>query len=187
MLQDFRITGREMFESRLNDSHSGNMSIRLGNRITITRSGSSLHALSSADLIDLPLYSSEIGQGSLETIVHRAIYSKNKCFAIVHAHPVHTVAISFHIDRFRPIDAEGQHYFSKGIPVLQVEKAISSDEVAEKLPELLRDSSVAIIRGHGAFATGKTLNEAYKWISSMENSAKILLLAHEYEERYKLP
>lgn len=187
MLVNFKRIGKEMFDSGLNDSHSGNMSIRLGNRMIITRSGASLHNIVNRDLIDLPLFGDDIKGASLETPIHRAIYHKTKALAVVHAHPVQAISISFHIFKIRPIDAEGLHYFPDGVPILSVNKAIASAEVAEKLPDLLANNPLVVVRGHGAFGVGKSLEDAYKLISSLENSCRILRLAQQYEERYQLP
>jgi ribulose-5-phosphate 4-epimerase/fuculose-1-phosphate aldolase len=51
-----------------------------------------------------------------------------------------------------------------------------SDEVAEKLPPLLQNYKAAMVRGHGSFAVGQMLEEAFQWTSNVEASCKTLYL-----------
>jgi len=46
----------------------------------------------------------------------------------------------------------------------------SSDEVAEKPPPLLQNYKEAMVRGHGSFAVGRMLEEAFQWTPSLEAS-----------------
>jgi ribulose-5-phosphate 4-epimerase/fuculose-1-phosphate aldolase len=44
------------------------------------------------------------------------------------------------------------------------------------LPNFLSgDSAVAVVKGEGSYATGRTLEEAYKLTSCLENSCKIIV------------
>jgi len=52
----------------------------------------------------------------------------------------------------------------------------SSYEVAEKLPPLLQNYKAAMVRGHGSFAVGRMLQEAFQWASSLEASRVTLYL-----------
>ena len=62
------------------------------------------------------------------------------------------------------------------MPVIGAGLTVGSDEVAEKLPPLLQNYKVAVVRGHGSFAVGQMLEEAYQWTSSLEASCKTLYL-----------
>jgi L-fuculose-phosphate aldolase len=55
MLKDFAYIGRDLFLSGLNSSHSGNLSVRFGDRIVITRRGAMLGQLTERDLIETGL------------------------------------------------------------------------------------------------------------------------------------
>ena len=50
------------------------------------------------------------------------------------------------------------------------------EEVAQKLPEILNSSKIAVVKGHGSFAVGETLEEAFHWTSALEHSCKIIYL-----------
>ena len=57
---------------------------------------------------------------------------------------------------------------------MRAHQAIGSDEVARLVPSFLQGSSVvAVVKGHGSFAVGKTLEEAYRYTSSLENSCRV--------------
>jgi L-fuculose-phosphate aldolase len=64
----------------------------------------------------------------------------------------------------------------KPIPLVSAGLAAGSDEVAEKLPPLLMNYKVAMVRGHGSFAVGQMLEEAFQRTSSLEASCKALFL-----------
>lgn len=177
MLKDFQLVGRDLFQAGLNNSHSGNLSVRLGGRVLITRRGAMLGHLTGADLVEtgLEVDDENTQRASTELLVHRAVYRGTAALAVVHAHPVHAVALSLLEDRITPLDAEGLHYL-KEVPVLAAEQTIGSREVEEKLPELLHNHKIVVVRGHGAFAAGQSLEEAYLWTSSLENACRIIYL-----------
>ena len=62
------------------------------------------------------------------------------------------------------------------IPVIGAERTIGSAEVEANLPDLLKEYKVVMIRGHGSFATGQLLEEAYQWTSALESVARIIYL-----------
>jgi L-fuculose-phosphate aldolase len=76
MLKDFQRFGRDLFLAGLNSSHSGNLSVRCGDRIVITRKGSMLGHLEEQDLIETGLEKNDgkITLASTEIGVHRSIY-----------------------------------------------------------------------------------------------------------------
>jgi L-fuculose-phosphate aldolase len=177
MLEQFSRFGRELFLQGVNSSHSGNMSVRAGDRIFITRRGSMLANLGDGDIIETGLKDddSHITLASTEIEIHRAIYSRTPALAIVHAHPLFAIALSMDEDEIVPIDTEGIYYF-KSIPVVAAELTVESDEVREMLPPLLENYKAAMVRGHGSFAVGQMLEEAFQWTSSLEASCKALFL-----------
>lgn len=174
-LRDFQTVGHDLFVSRLNNSHSGNLSIRMNRMMAITRSGSMLHRLEHGDIVETLIdgEDAETPRASRERPVHRAIFMNTNAQAIVHAHPPQLIALSFTTDKFMPVDAEGRYFFTRGIPVVEVTNAIASDEVAAKISPLLREFPIVVVRGHGTFAIGQTLEEGFHYTSSLEHSAMI--------------
>ena len=180
----FRQVGNDFFVAGLNNSHSGNLSIRQNDELmVITRTGCMLHHIDHPDLITTSIThdDSQTPKASRELPVHRSIYLHTNAKAIVHAHSPHVVAESLsgkHIENNRLMlkDAEGLYYFPKGIPVIEAKNAIASNEVAELVIPAFKDSKIVIVKGHGVFSIGETLEEAYHWVTGLEHSTKILFL-----------
>ncbi|MHB8050035.1 MAG: class II aldolase/adducin family protein [Coriobacteriia bacterium] len=174
LIRVFRKIGEDIFRAGLTSSHGGNMSVRGGERIVITRRGSMLGRLGDDDLVETamePCPSDE--RCSREIVVHRAIYAVTDAQAIVHAHPVHTIARSFHSDLIVPADSEGLYVLGE-VPVVSSATTIASAEAGEVLASALAASPVAVLRTHGPFAKGATLEEAFTHVSVLEASATIL-------------
>jgi L-fuculose-phosphate aldolase len=168
--------GRLTFEGGLTDSHGGNLSCRVADYLIIKRSGAMLGSLKEEDFIVTTVEENPMLDkfASLELIVHRAIYKQlPQVKAILHAHAPYTVACSLKWDEIIPLDSEGQLLFKKA-PVLKAKEVVSSEEVARKLPQLLKKFPVAVVHSHGPFAVGRTPEEALKFLSALENSCKIL-------------
>jgi L-fuculose-phosphate aldolase len=186
MLDLFKRIGRDLFLTGVISSHGGNMSVRMGDRILITRRGSNLAWLEDSDIIDVGFQEddSNVMLASTETVVHRAIYQNTTALAIVHTHPPYAIVRSLMSDEIVPIDSEGS-YLLKRVPVVATELTIGSTEVAKIVSEKLKEYPVVVLRGHGAFSIGNMLEEAYQWTSSLEVSCKILHLAESSREEFK--
>ena len=170
----FREIGRDLFVAGLTTSHGGNMSVRDGDRVIITRRGSMLGRLTEDDLIETGMEPCTADERcSREIVVHRAIYAATDARAIVHAHPPQTVARSFEHETIVPADSEGLYVLGE-VPVVTAVQTIASAEAAIVLAEALRDAPVAVLRTHGPFAKGATLEEAFMHVSVLEASAVIL-------------
>ena len=177
MFDDFAWVGHDLYVSGAVSSHGGNMSVRLaGDRLLITRTGSMIGRLTPADLIETTLEScsdERDAQCSVELVVHRAIYAATGAGAIVHAHAVNTVARSLVSDEIVPVDSESLLRL-ESVPVVHAEHTIGSAEAGAKLAAALRTRRVAVLKGHGPFAVGETLEDAYQAISCLEASCRVL-------------
>lgn len=174
LIRVFREVGRDIFEAGLTTSHGGNMSVRDGGRVIITRRGSMLGRLADDDLVETGMEPCAADERcSRELVVHRAIYAATDARAIVHAHPAHTVARSFLSDVITPADSEGLYVLGE-VPVVSAAQTIASPEAAEVLARALATAPVAVLRTHGPFAKGASLEEAFMHVSVLEASAVIL-------------
>ena len=163
----------------LNDSHSGNASVREGDTIWITPTGACADTLEIADLIPCRLGQPPPPQASLDAPLHLSVYKNNaQARAVLHSHCPHLVALTLTGADFVPIDFEGQYYFST-IPVLTIDYEHYIAQSPQLVAELLVDHRAAVVRGHGLYVQAKTLNLAYKWTCSLELSAKTAFLAHQ--------
>jgi L-fuculose-phosphate aldolase len=183
--EQFREIGRDMYLDRLVSSHGGNLSIRFGDRVIIKRRGAMLGRLKPHDLIETGLEKNDSGVAlaSTELIVHRAIYQATPALAVVHAHPRTAIAFSLSRDEIVPVDNEGS-YLLKKIPVVAVEMASGSREMARTVAEVLKEYKVVMLRGHGSFAIGQTLDEAFLWTSTLEECSQIILAALLIDEPF---
>lgn len=170
--QEFERIGKRLFLEGLVGANFGNMSLRTGGGFHITRTGAYL------DAGEMPVFVPEAGdaprEASSEYRVHRAVYRETLHCAIVHAHPVHAVAASLDTDLVRPVDSEGGMLCPE-IPVVTGNPG--TDEIAESVAGALREGHIVIVRGHGTFAAGKTMDEAYIYTSIAEYACRILFLS----------
>jgi L-fuculose-phosphate aldolase len=190
MIEDFQHVGGDLFLSGLVSSHGGNMSVRLGDRILITRRGSMIGHLGKRDMIETGLYENDSGiaLASTELVVHRAIYRSTSALAVVHAHPRVAIALSLLDDAIIPLDTEGSYLLHK-VPVVAAEFSSGSTELADIIADALKNYKIAMLRGHGCFSTGQMLEEAYQWVSVLEETSQIIyysrLLRGEVKEYRK--
>jgi L-fuculose-phosphate aldolase len=179
LYEQFRYIGRDIFDAGLTSSHGGNMSVRVGDRIIIKRRGAQFRRLKPEDFVETKLYENDSGlvRASTELIVHREIYLRTSALAIVHSHPRTSIALSLSRDEIIPIDNEGSYLLRK-IPVVSVEFGSGSREMANAVAEALTEYKIIMQRGHGCFSIGETLEDAYHWISALEEVSDIIL-AHK--------
>jgi len=176
LFKQFCEIGRDIFDAGLTSSHGGNMSVRVGDRIIIKRRGAQFRRLVPEDFIETQLYKKDSGlmRASTELIVHREIYLRTSALAVVHCHPRTAIALSLSRDEIIPIDNEGSYLLRK-IPVVSVEYASGSKEMAETVAGALQGYKVIMQRGHGCFSVGETLEDAYQWVSALEEVSDIIL------------
>jgi len=177
ILSQFQSVGRDLFTRGLVSSNSGNLSIRLGERIIITRRGSRLGCLEENDLIETGINKNDRATplASIELPVHRAIYQQTSASAIVHAHPSHSVALSLTESEIVPSDAEAFSVIGQ-VPVLGWHMEVKPGGLADIIAEALEQHRVVMVHGHGSFATGQLLEEAYNCTAALEESCRVICL-----------
>lgn len=183
--EQFREIGRDLFTSGMISSHGGNISVRLGDRVVIKRRGAQLGELKPHDLIETGLEKNDSGVtlASTELLAHRMIYKMTPALAIVHCHPRTAIAFSLSRDEIVPIDNEAS-YLLKKVPVIFEEFASGTPEMARNLAAALQAYKIVMLRGHGSFAIGQTLDEAFHWSSTLEESCQIALYAKLINEPF---
>jgi L-fuculose-phosphate aldolase len=172
----FREIGRDLYGADMISSHGGNLSIRLGDHVIIKRRGSMLGNLKPQDLVETRIDKNDSGVAlaSTELLVHRTIYQQTPALAIVHCHPRTAIAFSLSRDEIVPIDNEAS-YLLKKVPVVTEEFPSGTPQMAEKVAQALQNYKIIMLRGHGSFAIGQTLDEAFFWSSTLEESCQIAL------------
>src|ERR1035437_2068530 len=96
IFSSFKDIGRDIFLRGLISSHAGNMSVRQGQQILITRRASMLGRLREGDIIEVGIERNDahILMASSEFVVHKAIYKNTSALAVVHAHPPYATLLS---------------------------------------------------------------------------------------------
>jgi L-fuculose-phosphate aldolase len=176
---EFERIGKRLFAEHLVGGNFGNISIKKGNDgFFIKPTGAYLNV--ATELVFVPLDGDVPETASSEYRVHREVYRKTNHTSIVHAHPPFAVAASLLMDKIVPEDSEGV-MFCPEIPVIY--GAPGSQEIADAVVNVLSRSNLVIARGHGTFAAGKTLDEAYVFTSLAEHSCRVLALKNCFGDR----
>lgn len=174
MWQDIAKFGKKLVDNGLVELQFGNISVRNGDKMFITKSGVALDEINEDSIVevDIDKPSSLDTTASSETIVHRTIYKHTPALAIIHAHPMFSVIESMLAEKkyIVPVNIEGE-YFLHEIPIIK--GAAGTPELAENIARALHDHNGAIVFGHGTFASGKTPEEAYFVTALMEQSCKM--------------
>jgi L-fuculose-phosphate aldolase len=177
ILSQFQDVGRDLFSRGLVPSHGGNLSIRLGDRLVITRRGSKLGSLEENDLIETGISKNDrfTPLASDELPVHRAIYQETSASAIVHAHPPHSVALSLIETEIIPNCSEGSSLVER-VPVLGWHEEVKPGGLADTIAQALKKYRVIIVHGHGSFAIGQLLEEAHNYTTMVEENCQVICL-----------
>jgi len=173
---EFERIGRRLFAEHLVGGNFGNISVRKEDEgFFVTLTGECLDVLS--EPLFVPLDGPVPEHASSEFRVHREIYRNTPYRAVVHAHPPAAIAASLVMERIVPEDSEGA-MFCPVIPV--VPGAPGSQEIADNVVRALAGSQLVVVRGHGTFAAGRTLDEAYVYTSLAEHSCRVLALKRSF-------
>ena len=164
--------GKRLLAEGLVSANFGNASIRSGTGFLVKRSGAYLD--DPGPLVPVPLEGAVPPEASHESPVHRAIYRVTPHLAVLHIHPPYAVTLSFAREKIVPIDYEGL-LFCPAIPVVDGEPG--SPVLGDRIAHALLHGKVAIARGHGTFAAGKDLEEAYLVTSAAEHACRVLYLS----------
>ena len=190
----FRLIGKALSDAGFNNSHSGNMAMLDGQgtrrRIYITATGAPLSNLIPTDIVPIDLEKTTWGdaRASSEKSIYRNLM-KTGIRAVIHAHLPNTTLLSFDKGEhfllsagspgeylFVPIDWMGIYHAGK-VPVSRFEYPVGSSEMAERIPEYLRNHKAMIVKGHGPFAGGESLTTVFHTLSILDASAQIVRYA----------
>ena len=177
-MRDLIEVGKDLRADGLVTSHGGNVSgRRTRGGAVISATGAMLGRLTD-DLLVAVEASGEPRDGdapapSSDTAVHLAIYQAcADAGAVVHAHPVHAIALAYGRDAIDPANLEGR-LFLGSVPVVEAEWETSAQPVADAL----REHPIVVVRGHGSYARGTDVWDALRVTSTLEEAARILTLS----------
>ena len=187
--QELVAFGRRLHEKGFVAGTDGNLSVRLGaGGFLATPTGLPKGELREEMIVELDAAGRpSSGSPSTEWPMHRAIYeARSDVGAVVHAHPPFATALAcagHAIDR--PFLSE--MVISLG-PVPLVPFALpSTQELAAKVAEALRESQGVLMANHGAVTVGPDLRTAYYRMETLEQTARIFLYSELLGGGHPLP
>ncbi|MGH9674837.1 MAG: aldolase [Bryobacteraceae bacterium] len=175
-------TAQSFFDRGFAFGSTGNLSVRIEDRIWITPTGRPLKGLTPAKLaeIDLEGQSGNGNQPSKEFPFHLALYRQRpEARAIVHLHSTYSVALSClaELDPVRPLPAITPYYFMRVAPLgLVPYHRPGSKELADAVEAQAAAHHSLLLRNHGLIASAASWNEAVDRAEELEETAKLCFL-----------
>jgi ribulose-5-phosphate 4-epimerase/fuculose-1-phosphate aldolase len=181
-----------------NNTHSGNLSVvdpEDPDLFYTTASGSQIGALIPRDVV--PVRFSEVswgdGRASTESNIHRKVLSIPGAKACIHCHHILSTVMSFdnresrlfleylgddHLGNqefvFQPVDIHGASILG-GVKTGTYKQPVGSTEMENRIPKYLADAPLTLVKGHGPFARGVSLEDCLRHLSVFESSAALAL------------
>jgi L-fuculose-phosphate aldolase len=182
--QEIARFGKKAVASGLTSSRFGNISLRREGRVFITSAGSMLDELDRNQVVEVGLTEGCCPKNaSSETCVHLAIYRSTSFQAVIHTHSPYAVALSLLEEgSVEPIDGEGLIFLGV-MPI--VLGGFGTEELAESVSSALKGRNACIARGHGVFAGGKSLTDAYTAACMAEHSSQVRYLVRAFGNQPK--
>ncbi len=170
---------RLAYANRMVAGSGGNVSVRDGERIFITPSGSCLGDVTPGDLIALSVDEKDPmpPQASMETVMHRRIYAVRPLdFAIIHLHAYYSVLAGLGCDASCRMPAYTPGYvLSLGeLPVVGFAPP-GSIRLAQAVGVAAQKAPVVLLQNHGVTASAKTPRKALSLIEELEFNARLHL------------
>lgn len=184
--QAFRWAARRAFQLGLQAGSGGNISLRLGSNLFLTKpTGMGLKDCRGADLILINGRGHVLGgkaKPTKEVMTHLAIYTvRPDVNGIVHYHAPYCTAYAVK-NRPLPLPTVHARRILKEVPLI-AEYPEGSPELALAVSEAAKNPDVSgiLLADHGLMALGPTLTQAQYMAELMEESARIAWLAGSIE------
>jgi L-fuculose-phosphate aldolase len=189
--------GRLLYERGLIVATDGNISARLDNdTILITPSGLCKGLMTSDQLIIIDLHGRKVGPGTpanqqlkptSETAMHlEAFKQRPDVLAVVHAHPLHAIALSIAgislADCMLP-----EAIVFLGLTPTAPYSTPSSQENAQAIRELITGHDALVLQRHGSLTVGDSPLNAYYRTETLEQIARITYMLHQLGGGQPLP
>jgi ribulose-5-phosphate 4-epimerase/fuculose-1-phosphate aldolase len=198
IFEKFQIVGQALMRVNANNTHSGNLSMREPENediFYITASGSQGGNLTPRDIV--PVRFSGVSWGdaraSSESNIHRKILSIPGVNASIHCHFIASTIVAFDSREkqiflrylgddeqgkeeflFQPVDLFGA-YIAGGVRVGTYKQPVGSAEMEERICKYLAEEPLTIVRGHGPFVRGGSLEECLYRLGVLEGSATVAI------------
>lgn len=159
-------------------SVGGNISCRVGDIVLITPSGKTKFLITMDDISVVSLDGKLLNnvRPSSELPVHLAIYKKREDVnCVIHAHPLFTIIVSMIFDENfveeTKITPESVVYTGR---VKIISYHAPGNEAAMMVEKVIGESDIIIIKNHGVFSTGRSIDEALARLEVLEENSKLI-------------
>jgi L-fuculose-phosphate aldolase len=188
LARDIVEIGRRLYAKGLIASTEGNISARSGRIVYVTPSGSCKGFLKPGEIVKVPFPGGRTsGRPSMELPMHLAVYgARDDVGAVVHAHP--TVATGFAVAGIaldRPMLAEG--VVTLGPVPLIAYATPSTASLAEGVARAIASANGVLLGSHGALTVGRNLHQAWERMETLEQIARVTLVARILGREAALP
>jgi ribulose-5-phosphate 4-epimerase/fuculose-1-phosphate aldolase len=182
-------TARSIYSRGLTHGSTGNLSVRSGDRIFITPTGSSLGTVQPDEIAEIDLDGTAITQckPSKEAFIHAAILRiRPELRAVVHTHSTYATAVSclpgLHPDSTLPPLTV---YFEMRVGSLPLVPRFRPGDttMTATIEKLAATNAAMLLQNHGPVAAGTTLQSALDTIEEIEHTAHIFLLTQAHSGR----
>lgn len=171
--------GRRLYAKGFIAGNEGNVSARAGDRIYVTPGGACKGFLAPGDVVVTDLEGRPVGnaRATSEILMHTAVYRhRPDVGAVVHAHP--PVATGFAVAGLpldRPVLAEPVVTLGP-VPVVPFGTPSTAD-LADRVGAEIGSAHALLLANHGALTVGDTLWRAWERMETLEQFARIALVA----------
>ncbi len=173
---------RWLGEHGLITGSSGNVSLRVGDRILITPTGVPWELLRAGEIVALDLAGQVCGRGfpSSEWRLHVTIYrARSDVRAVVHTHSPYATAWASLGHPLPVLHDEGQLLFGSEIPVAE-HAPPGTWELAHNAATALGKGRALLLARHGPVVVGQSLSEALQRAEKLEEAAQLFSLAQKH-------
>ena len=173
---------RQLAAHGLIAGRDGNLSVRLGaNRVLVTPSGLIKSLLEPADMVEVDLSGKPLRRGvrkpTSELDLHlRILRQRPDAQAVVHAHPPAATGFAVAGDAI-PGNLLPELIFVVGRVPLVPYGTPGTPELGERVAPYLEGHDALLLANHGAVTMGRSLDEAWIRMESLEHAARIIVAA----------
>lgn len=173
--------GRALYDRGITPGRTGNLSVRVDDRIVMTPTNVSLGRLSADALSLLDAADGRLLDGpppSKEWALHRALYERGVS-AVVHVHSTCAVAASLltDVDPGEPLPPLTAYYVMRvgAMPLLPYFPPGDAG-LADAVRRMRPDARAALLANHGSIVGADVLEAAVDAVEEIEETARLLLL-----------
>jgi L-fuculose-phosphate aldolase len=171
---------RRLYRQGLTTCSGGNVSLRCGDVILITPSGTDKGEITADEIGAVTPEGENLVPGlklSIETGMHLEVYrNRPEVNGIVHAHPV-TASTFAALDRQIDTRLTAETWHVLGTPVRAPYALMGTSALARIVGEAAGKGNAVIMENHGVLTVGETLLQAFDRLELLEAAAKMTWIA----------